>query len=685
MKKFRQIFSLAFIKAKNYYICILAVSLISILTLVVYWRDLEILINEALNTEALTHVILVPFFIGFLCYQKKDLFKASIVLNKLKRQAKMQHIDALVGLSICLIAFLLYWYGSYTFYPLEYHLLSLPIFIMGTVLILFNLKTLRALIIPILFLFFIIPIPNEIMYTIGGNLANFNTQAAYTLLKSLGLPVTLSTAYGAPTILLTTSAGQSASFTIGLPCSGIYTFIAFTMFATFLVIIVSTSMLKKGLIFILGFSIFEILNIIRITTIISAAYLLGEEVAILVFHTVAGLILTFIGMLITLFVSEKFLKIQFSSKINEAPSCPKCKTTLKSLENFCVNCGKFFNPSRWKPSQTFWAKLIILLLGCSALAFSVNAPVFAIAQGPIEVKSTWENSTNIFPQIPQYNLSFLYRDVNYERIAKQDASLAYAYFPINTSDPVVYVLLGVANSISNLHSWEVCLISWQTAQGQYPLVTVLDSKDIELLEGVPIIARYLVFRSQENYTQVTLYWYERATFRTGITVQQKYVRISLIILIKNSINYQQYEDQLLGFGKTIASYWEPIKAQSLISLGIPAQQTLLVLLVAFVIVTKSAQYANEWRKRTNNLKIFNNFASPEDKLLLQTITELNKERRQTVPIEINLAIKRKAGKFMKFERLVDKLNRLQEYGFVKMDLISINNRPLLVWKSLVNV
>ncbi len=685
MEKLKQELKGILTEAEVYCPHILAIALILVLIFLVYRRDLEVLTNEALNTEALTHIILIPFFVGFLIHQKKDLFKASLVLGKLQKQQKTRHIDELVGLSLCLIAFLLYWYGSYTFYPLEYHLLSLPIFVAGIMLILFNLKALKTIMLPVLFLAFLIPLPTEIMYTIGGTLANLNTQASYALLKPLGLPVTLSTSYGAPTIILTSSADQPTSFTIDLPCSGIYTFIAFTMFATFLVLIISAPIIKKILIFILGFSMFEILNVIRITTIISAAYLFGEEIAMLIFHTSVGLLLTFIGMLLTLFASEKFLKIKFFSKTNETPPCPKCKTALKDFESFCLNCGKFFNPLKKKPSPKLWAKLIILLAGCSLIVLSINAPVFAIAQGTIEVTSNWEDSTNILPPIPNYDLKFLYRDINYERIAKQDASLTYAYSLANFSDQGVYVLVGVAKSISNLHNWEVCLISWQTAQGQHPLVTVLDSKDMQLIESGPIIARYLVFINQQNYTQITLYWYERATFKTGITVQQKYVRVSLIILTRNSTNYQQYESLILDFGKAIAFHLEPIKTQSLISLGVPAQQALLILSIASIIVAKTTQYTNEWRKRTNNLKIFDHFASPTDKLTLQAITELNKERKTAAARDINLAIKRKVGKTMRIEKLGEKLNRLQEYGFIKTDIASYNNKPILVWKSLVNM
>lgn len=662
---------------------ILAASLILLLVAVVYWRDLKILADEAVRAEALSHVLSVPLFVGLLLYWKRDLFKASVAMDSLLKKSKNKFLDELVGLSLCLIALLIYWYGSYTFYPLEYHMLSLPIFVAGFMLVLFNIKTLKMLIIPVLLLAFLVPIPSDMAYVLGGNLANFNTQASYAILKCFGLPVTLNATYGSPTIALTKSSEQSVEFTVGLPCSGIYMLTAFFMFAVFLAAIMQTSIAEKVLVFILGFAVFETLNIIRITAIIFVAYIFGEEIAMLIFHAAAGLILTFIGIFITLIISEKLLKVKVVVGKSEAVSCLECEK-LRKRYSFCLNCGRLFNPLKIKLSKIFWAKVALLLAGCLLLSLSVNAPVFAVSEETLEVTS-WENATNVLPQIPAYNLAFLYSDVDYARIAKQDASLVYAYFPANLSIPIIYVLIGVADSISNLHNWEVCLITWQTAQGQHPLVSVLGSKDVTLLEDVPLIARYLVFETPENDTQVTLYWFEKVTFRSGVTVQQKYVRISLVILTESSANYQQYESLLLDFGRTIAGYWQPLKGQSLISLGIPVQQAILIFSLTFIIASKTTQYANDWRKRTNNLKIFNKVASSEDKLVLQTISELSREKGTVTTKEINSAIKSKFGRFMKFEILVDGLNRLQEYGFIKWDLISNNNTPLLVWKSLVNI
>ncbi|MEM1582446.1 MAG: exosortase/archaeosortase family protein [Candidatus Bathyarchaeia archaeon] len=673
-----------FNKAQLNFRPVLAFSLIIILVLLIYWRDIEILANEALHTEALTHIFLVPFLMGFLLYRRRDHLKASIELKKFQERSKLKITDELTGLSLCITALLIYWYGSKTFYPLEYHMLSLPIFISGVTSILFGLKALKNILPPFLFLLFLVPPPNEYMSVLGGNLADINSQVSYSFLKLLRLPVTLSLYYGAPTITLSPYTKEQLLFTVDLPCSGIYTFMAFTIFAAFLALIIPASAIKKALIFILGFLIFELLNIIRLTTIISMAFFLGEEVAMLFFHTTAGVILSFIGMLITLFLSEKILKINFSFKTNENHPCPKCKTFLNNAESFCEYCGRFLNPLR-RPSRRFWAKLCILLLACAALSISVNAPVFAITKGNIEVSSTWEESASILPQISNYTLNFLYRDSKYERIAKQDASLVYAYFPRNFTNPVVYVLIGVANSLSNLHSWEVCLISLPMAQGRYPLVSVLESRDLQLLENTPIVARYLAFRNRENYTQVTLYWFEKASFKTGFTVQQKYVRISLIILTRGSTKYSQYENTLLNFGRTIAAYWEPIKTQALISLGIPLQQSILILSIALAAAAKIMEHTSEWRKRLNNIKIFNRSAHPNDKLLLQTIAELSKEKSAITARDINLALKRKTGRFMKIKALTARLNNLEKYGFIKRDITVVNDKPILVWKNLIDI
>jgi len=662
--------------AKKYYQYILSAALIMLLVSIIYLKDLEILANEAFQSEALSHILLIPFFAGILFYLKKDMVKASLDLEKLKR-TKTRHVDELVGLTLCITAFLTYWYGSYTFYPLEYHFLSLPIFILGVTLILFNLKAMLTLLLPTLFLLFLTPPPTELLYGLGGTMGNFNTQVSYTLLKTFGLPVALSTSYGPPTIML-----RGEPFTVDLACSGIYSLMAFAMFAAFLALVASAPLVKKVGIAIIGFITFEALNVIRITATISVANQFGRDIAMNLFHTLAGVLLIFTGMLLTLILADKLLKIQIIPTPKETTPCPECETSANKLRNFCTNCGRSIGRIKPSVSKQFWTKLLLLMLGCFMVTLSINAPTFAVAQAPIGIRyaANLADSANAFPNITGYRPpTFLYRDANYEAVAQQDASLWYVYSPTNISEHTVYVDMGVANSISNLHNWEVCLVSWQTAQGQYPLVTVLDSRDTPLLQDVPIIARYFTFTSPENYTQTTLYWYERATFNTGITVEQKYVRISLIILT-NSTDTARVEDELLPIGQSIASYWEPLRNEALISLGIPTLQALLAASILLVAFTQTTMYLSRLNKKNTNQKLFDKIASTTEKEVLRTIQNVSKEKKRIRTLDIQEELEKKMGNSMTTSRVLEILKNLEQSGLVQKDIASTDSKPLLVWK-----
>jgi exosortase len=666
--------------AKKHYRQIILFALALTSVFIIYGNDLQALANEALNNEAYNYTLLMPFFAGFLFYLKKDSVKAALTLTK-SREKTTKYLNEIMGAALCIIAFLIYWYGSYTFYPLEYHMLTLPIFIMGITLILLNLRSLLTLIFPILFLLFLVPIPTTLTSTAGGVLANFNTQASYTITKTF-LPVTLSNDFGAPTLMLTTAAGQEVSFSVDIPCSGIYSLIAFATFATFLAFISSTTVLKRFLLFVSGFIIFTLLNIVRITTVVSIGYWLGEDAALIV-HSFAGFILIFLGMLLLLGISDKLLKIKMTTKPTPQAPCPKCESFSDKLENFCQNCGRFLGKSRTTIiSKNLFAKALLMILACSIVVLTINAPTFATAQESVELATNPEtaNATQTLPALPGYNLTFLYRDTAYEKIAKQDISLVYGYFPPNSSKSVIYVSVGVSSSLQNLHNWEVCLISWQTAQGQYPLVKVLDQRDIQLMQDTPLIARYLVFESPDNYTQVTLYWYEKATFKTGLTVGQKYVRISLIILTHETQNYPTFEEELLKAGEVIAAAWEPLKTQALISLGIPAQQSLLIASIAFLVITGTTQYLTEKRKTASNIKIFNNFASHKERTLLETVQKLAKEKKIITTIDIVDALKERTGKEINPNTALRVLSTLEEQGLIRKAIVSEGNAPRLTWK-----
>jgi exosortase len=668
---------------KNYRL-LLMLLLVTVAVLIVYGNDFAILANEAWLSESFSHVLLLPFFAGFLIYLKKDALKASLSIDTPKnKQFGLKYVNELAGLILLIISFLVYWYGSYTFYPLQIHVLSLPIFLMGLTLIILNSQAFLKLIFPFLFLLFLVPLPTTILSVVGGYLANFNTQASFSLLSAAGLPMTLSGDYGAPTVMMTTAAGQAVNFTVDIPCSGIYSLTAFAMFAAFLAFISYTKIWKKISVFILGFLVFTLLNMLRIMAIFAFGYWFGEEVAMTI-HSFAGIALIFIGMIIILVLSDKVLKIKIMTKTLKQRPCPEC-SQKKIGTGFCQNCGRFLNKTtKAFYSKTLFAKLLLIILLCGVVFMSITAPTFATANGSGDLTfltgENYKNANSTLPEISGYTLQFLYRDTAYEKLAKQDASLIYGYFPENRSSSIIYADIGVSSSLSNLHNWEVCLVTYQTAQGENALVTVHDSREILLLENPPLVAQYFVFDSPNNYTQVTLYWYEKASFNTGLTVEQKYVRISLVILTQDASKYPELEQELYAMGLIIAESWEPLKTQALISLGIPAQQSLLVGSTLLLVGTWTTQYFAEKRKSSNNRNIFSQFSSKKEQIVFASVSELTKTKKHMRTTDIVEAVAKRVGKPVSSKTVYRVLKALEEAGLVKRTIISVGNSPVMVWK-----
>jgi len=81
--------------------------------------------GNAINSEAMNYVLGIPFFVAYALYRKRRMHQA---VTPLENPKAIRNTEAVVGFFLLLTAFILYWHRSYTFYPVEYHLLSMPIF-----------------------------------------------------------------------------------------------------------------------------------------------------------------------------------------------------------------------------------------------------------------------------------------------------------------------------------------------------------------------------------------------------------------------------------------------------------------------------------------------------------------------------------------------------------------------------
>ena len=653
--------------------------------LILYYQDLVILANEATTSEIASHVLLIPFMLAYIIYRRRKVLRAVVPLESASTE-RAKLIREVVGALLCFLAFLIYWQASYTFYPLEYHLISVPIFVSGCILILFNSETLKALAFPIALLLFLVPPPMETVQKLGAQLSAFSSQAAFWVLKALGLPVELSTQYGNPVIILEKTPAP-ITFNVDIACSGVYSLIAFTLVAFFIAYLVKGPISKKASMFLIGIPMVYALNILRIIIIVLIGFVLGEEIAMNLFHVFSGWILASIGTLVLLRLSEKILKISIFSARSNPIQCTSCKKSLENRQNFCFDCGKLLKYGNIRLSKRDACKIAALLI-CLSMIIPLNVPIFTLTKGPAQIitqsPAGEQVSTGILPEIEGYKLIFAFREKEFEKLAHQDASLVYLYNPTQNSSRPVFVAVEIAPSYDSLHRWEVCLLFTPQAQGLQPTVTVLDRREVQLLQNPPTMARFFAFRPiGSDVCQVVLYWYERGVFDTGSGAKPEYIKVSLIAYFDHPDECAEVEEKLLPFAEATVHYWEPVSAWPWIAIVIAAEgrriMAVITVLLAAILVFQAYRIREQ---RESNLEAYNKLRLKEEKHVLLAVHQAG-QKGKPAGKAIASTYQKLAGKPIEPDALHEKLSLAEEAGFVKREVASVEDEPVITWKSLI--
>jgi exosortase len=658
------------------------IAVATIATIALFSQDLTIIFTDALQSETTSYILAIPFLFAYLIYRKRKMLRAVIPLENKNQPKETRHLSAIAGILLSVTAILLYWHGSYTFTPLEYHMLSLPIFAAGLTLILFNPQTLRQLAFPVAFLLFLMPPPNEILYTFGATLSVISSEAANRIVNLFGIPSTITSESGNPTIIITRPDGTPMSFTVDIACSGIYSLIGFIIFAVFVAYIIRDKPWKKLALVLIGIPLIYLLNIVRITIILTLGYHYGEDLALQVFHLLGGWILIFLGTLLLLFISEKIFKTQIFS--NPAEKCPECNPKPQSNQSFCFACGRIFKPDDIIIHKTDVAR-IAAIVACIILLLSIQAPVFTFAQTRpivlINTPSGQQASTEFLPEISGYSLYFDYRDTQFEALAKQDMALIYYYLPINESKDLIWVTVEMASTLSSLHRWEVCLITWPISHGRPAEATQILLEDVQLTQNPPIISRYFVFKyTATNDTQAVLYWFETTVFTVNSTSRQENVKISLIAYPESPSDLRNIENQMIAIGGAITGYWQPIKTWSQITILISENGLTFAAISSTLIAVIILLYALETRRQRKTNAIVHQKLSGPNKQIIDVLREAEKT---TTPTFDNVAktYQKTTDKHLDKKQLLNKLYELEKTGVIKSTITSRQDEPVQIWRT----
>ena len=659
---------------------ILKFSAVTLLVIALYFQDLSMVFTDALSNEQTYHILAIPPLLAYLLYRKRKMLSAAVRQKESNSNAVAKHFSLLAGILVCAIVLFLYWNVSYTFTPLEYQMLTLPLFVVGLVLIFFNTQTLRQLLFPIAFLLFFTPPPAEILYNVGSALSVLTSQASNAIVNVFGMHSVISSAYGNPTIALTMANGSVMNFSVDVACSGIYSLIGFTIFALFVAYISRGKPWNKLALLFMGVPLIIALNILRITTILAIGYYYGDQLALQVFHAVGATVLMFIGTLLLLAISEKIFKKPKAPQICQHNTNPQ-----GAAREFCPRCGKLLKLSEFKLQRSDLAKIASVAI-VIALLLSVQAPVFAVTEGPAQVlvqtSSGTQGNIQMLPQIQNYTLQYLYRDSDYEKFTGADAALVYYYIPDDSANVTVWVTIGVASSVWSLHQWEYCLSEYPLLQGYQPSITQLDLRDIQTQENPPIVARYFAFQYRStNQTQVVLYWYQTAILNINGVSQNKIVQISLVLYPSTSADVPRAEDQLLPFAKMINNYWQPIKTWGVVTLVLSSNGLTLLAATIGALIALLFYYGISNRRDEFALLVLQRKLPNQDKQLIEAVNQAQKSGNPStaeVAKQLQMLTKNPDA-----ESLPQKLLKAEKAGLIRRIINNVNDEPAVQWKSRV--
>lgn len=692
--------SLHFGRLKNRETLIFASCVLSVVC--VYWLDLLVLLDDALKNEMASYILALPFMVTYVTYRKRNLLRAQLSLEVENSQGTA--LKDLLGVAICSSALFLHVYGSFTFNVVEYHIASLAAFVVGCSVFLLGMRNLRNMISPLVFLLLLIVPYREEAYQAGSQLSALTSTITFTLLDLLGYPVSLSSLYDAPAIMVETSSGEAVPFVIDIPCSGVYSLVGFLVFALFFAFISRGGALRKGVWLILGFSLMYAANIFRVSSILAAGYWFGLETATELFHLFSGSMVILVASILMISVGEKYLGLRlFKRKEATRKPCPLCRGGNRTgNESFCSFCGESSDSTSFTLSAADLGKIIAFSF-LLAILTNVQVPTFALAQErslELDIHETTGSSgiRRFLPAFEGYEPEFVYRDQRFERMSQQDASLLYIYSSKNSTGAPVFASIEIADSFSKLHRWEICLHAVPVEQGRQ-IVNPIVSKDTQILENPPLAGRTFVFMYIESrQTVMILYWYEKVALKIEGSWTSRYVKTSMMVYLDSFVKtgeigavneYAQLDSKLVSMAQNIIEYWEPVKEWSAymvvfaqhgrtLSMAIIISASFLVALLHF----KNERDAKNQAESTYRQLVWYSTFSEKEKQILRVL-EMIDEKEGITGTELSKTYEDKTGNRIEPEELAEIMRFAEEYGLIRKGIKSKDGKPVLLWRRSV--
>ena len=671
---------------KGYSGMIIKAAVIAIAVILIYMQDLAIVFKDALvfsSANITNYILVLPFLVAYIIYRKRRM----LIAHAIEHRRKAFRLDDAIGLTLVFSAMMLYIYGSLTLYAMEYHIYSIPIFVAGSTVLLFNLRVLRHSIFAIVILAYLQPPPAELLSEVAGDLSWLSATIAEAMLKAYGLQVSLQVDYGAPALVVSKDNTQTPFF-VGEPSSGLFSTIGLSLFALIAAYIARGALWKRIVMYMIGFPIFFLLNATRISIILLLWYHYGEQVSE-TFHAMSGSIMAVPGTLAVLIIGERLLKVRINlvtatstasprsgsgidsrdmmiRKNNNEEGCAHCPLSRSLNERICLVCSRILVsiPSIDGRAIARFFLIALIIAGMFAVNTSqVNAQSSHASKvakfDMLSIDGRERDTVGLFlPYIDGYALEYAYRDQRVEKVLRQDAALAYRYIRLdegsstgNGSDlpaevsrllkPSVYVAVQIS---AGKHRWEDSMLIYPSRVGR-PTAEVLELKDLQLDKDST--ARFFAYiRPGQKNPEAVLYWYERVPLRFGDTYENRNVQIVLWSytstlarngFIKDEQNLREVEEFYLSLAKPIKAYWRQVTEELTIQKTVEKtvrQSFPLIMSVAFL--PASLLLIREFAKTNSSrgsIDVLYSRLADDDRLIVDAVISASMKRRRMMEWE----------------------------------------------------
>jgi len=244
------------------------------LWIISFYPVFPLLIQNWLTDSNHSYCILVPFLAAYLIWAKR-------------KELKNTKIQASVSGAFIFAFSMLFYLVSYIGGILFFMRLSMVLSLWGMVLLFWGKDVFKLVRFPMLFLLFLIPVPESVEMAITFPLQLFATRISSYILSILTIPV-----YREGNMLYFVN----SQLEVAEACSGIRSITALLMLATIFVHLMESGILKKLIILISSVPIAMAANILRVTGTGILAHFYGDQVARGFLHEFSGVVVFIIGL-----------------------------------------------------------------------------------------------------------------------------------------------------------------------------------------------------------------------------------------------------------------------------------------------------------------------------------------------------------------------------------------------------